>query len=40
MLIKGDKELADLTQSAKHLSQKFDEFEKDCEEKEKIINTL
>ena len=38
--IKGDKQLADLTQSVKLRSENFDEFEKDHREKEKIINSL
>ena len=38
--IKGDKQLADLTQSVKPMSEKFNEFEKDCKGKEKIINRL
>ena len=38
--IKGDKQLADLTQSLKLISEKFDEFEKDRKEKEKIISSL
>ena len=36
MQIKGDKQLANLTQSVKIMSEKFDEFEKDPKEKEKI----
>lgn len=40
MRIKGDKKLAELTESIKHLSDKFDDFEKDRNEKEKIINNL
>ena len=35
MKIKGYKELADLTQSAKLFSEKFDEFEKDVRRKKK-----
>ena len=38
MQIKGGKQLADLTQSVKLLSEKLDEFEKDCKEKEKNNN--
>ena len=40
MQIKGDKQLADLTQSVKLMSEKFDEFEKDRKEKEKIVNSF
>ena len=40
MQIKGDKQLADLTESVKLMSKKFDQFEKDRKEKEKIINSL
>ena len=40
MQIIGDKQLADLTQSVKLMSEKFDEFEKDRKEKEKIITSL
>ena len=40
MQIKGDKHLEELTQSVKLMSDKFDEFEKDRKEKEKIINNL
>ena len=40
MQIKGGKQLADLTQSVKLMSQKFDEFEKDRKEKKKIIKSL
>ena len=35
MQIKGNKQLANLTQSVKPMSEKFDEFRKDCKEKEK-----
>ena len=38
MQIKGGKQLANLTQSVKLLSEKLDEFEKDCKEKEKNNN--
>lgn len=38
--IKGDKQLEDLTLSVKTMSDKFDEFEKDRKEKEKIIKGL
>ena len=40
MQIKGDKQLADLTQSVKLMLEKLDEYEKDREEKEKITNSL
>ena len=40
MQIKGDKKYDDLTQSVKLMSEKFDEFERDRKEKEKIINSL
>ena len=40
MQIKGDKQLADLTESVKLMLKKFDQFEKDRKEKEKIINSL
>ena len=40
MQIKGNKQLADLTQPVKFMSEKFKEFEKDCKEKEKVINSL
>ena len=40
MQLKGNKLLANLTQSVRLMSEKFDEFEKDHKEKEKIINGL
>ena len=40
MKIKGDKQLVDLTQPVRLMSEKFDDFEKDCKEKEKLINSL
>ena len=40
MQIKGDKQLAELTESVQHMADKFDEFEKDRKEKEEIINNL
>ena len=40
MQIKGDKQLAELTESFQHMSNKFNDFEKDREEKEEIINNL
>ena len=39
MHIKGDKQLDELKKSVEVMSDKFDEFEKDHEEKEKIINS-
>ena len=38
--IKGDKQLTDLTHSVKLMSERFDEFEKDCNKTEKIIDSL
>ena len=38
--IKDNEQLADLTQSVKLMSEKFDEFKKDRKEKEKIINSF
>ena len=40
MHIKGEKQLIDLAESAKFITSKFDELEKDWKEKEKIINNL
>ena len=40
MQIKGDKQLADLTQLIKLMLEKFNEFEKDRKEKEKLISSL
>ena len=40
MQIKGDKQLEELKSSVEVMSDKFDEYEKDCKEKEKIINGL
>ena len=40
MEIKSEKQLANLTQSVKLTSKKFDKFQKDRKEKEKIINGL
>ena len=34
MQIKGDKELVELTESVQHMSDKFNDFEKDRKEKE------
>ena len=40
MQIKGDKQPADLTQLVKLMLEKFNEFEKDRKEKEKLISSL
>ena len=40
MQIKGDKQLAELMESVQHMSDKFDDFEKDRKAKEEIINNL
>ena len=40
MKIKGNKQLVNLTQSVRFMSEKFDDFEKDRKEKEKLINSL
>ena len=40
MQIKGDKQLEGLKSSVEVMSDKFDEYEKDRKEKEKIINGL
>ena len=40
MQIKGDKQLEELKSSVEVMSDKFDEYEKDWKEKEKIINGL
>ena len=40
MQIKGDKPLEELKSSVEVMSDKFDEYEKDRKEKEKIINGL
>ena len=40
MQIKGDKQLEELKSSVEVMSDKFDEYEKDRKEKEKIINGL
>ena len=40
MQLKGNKLLANLTQSVRLMSEKFDEFKKDHKEKEKMINGL
>ena len=38
--IKGEKQLLDLTQSIKFMTKKFDDYEKDRAEKEKLIKDL
>ena len=38
--IKGEKQLADLTESIKFMSDKFDEFEKERHEQKKVIEEL
>ena len=38
--IKGEKQLADLSESIKFISDKFDEFEKEWEEQKKLIEEL
>ena len=40
MQIKGNKQLVNLTQSVKPMSEKFEKFKKDCEEKEKIKSVM
>ena len=40
MQIKGDKQLIDLTSSIEFLTTKFDELEKEREEKYELINSL
>ena len=40
MQIKGDKQLQQLKSSVEVMSDKFDDYEKDWKEKEKIINGL
>ena len=37
MQIIGDKQLAELTESVQHMSDKFDDFEKDRKENEETI---
>ena len=37
MQIKGDKQLAELTESVQHMSDKFDDFKKDRKENEETI---
>ena len=38
--IKGEKQLADLSESIKFMSDKFDEFEKERQEQKKVIEEL
>ena len=38
--IKGEKQLTDLSESIKFLSDKFDEFEKERQEQKKVIEEL
>ena len=38
--IKGEKQLADLTESIKFMSDKFDQFEKERKEQKKVIEDL
>ena len=38
--IKDDKQLEDLNKSVQLMSDKFDVYEEDCKEKEKIIDSL
>ena len=40
LLIKGDKQLLDLTSSVEFLTSKFDELERERKEKDKLINNL
>ena len=40
MQIKGDKPLAELTESVQHMSNKVNNFENNRKEKEEIINSL
>ena len=40
MKIEGDKQLAELTESVQHMSDKFDDFEKDRKRKKEVINNL
>lgn len=40
MQIKGDIQFTELTESVQHMSDKFDDFEKDRREKEELINNL
>ena len=40
MQIKGDIQFIELTESVQHMSDKFDDFEKDRKEKEELINNL
>ena len=38
--IKGEKQLGDLSESIKFMSDKFDEFEKERQEQKKVIQEL
>ena len=40
MQIEGGKQLAELTESVQHMSDKFDDFKKDRKGKKEIINNL
>lgn len=40
MQIKGDIQFTELKESVQHMSDKFDDFEKDRKEKEELINNL
>ena len=40
MQIKSNKRLAEITESVRHMSDKFDDFERDTKEKKEIINNL
>ena len=40
MQIKGSKQLAEITESVQHMSDKLDDVEKNAKEKEEIINNL
>ena len=40
MQIKGEKQLAEPTESVQHMSDKFNDFEKDRKKKEEMINNL
>ena len=40
MRIKGGKQLEELKSSVEVMLNKFDEYEKDCKEKQNIINVL
>ena len=38
--IKGEQSLTDLPKSGKFITDKFDEYQKECEEKNKIIEKI